>query len=196
MSKCKVGPTQVVRNYTIGRLVKLSSNMPMVIVLSYTRTPMPWWSSSMISSRNRVWRIHSLGNQPSTSWRKLALLQSDTIMLKNISSVWLFWKNSFSKQHVPHHEGNVEYWVIDIFRSCHKHNDLLYMIFHIHSHFSNGDNPEQAKKLLEHTEAIRDAVFLQANALKSCDWIFQHVGSWTQMHHKRDTVQLHAITWE
>jgi hypothetical protein len=39
------------------------------------------------------------------------------------------------------------------------------MIFHIHSLFPDGDNPERAKKLLEHTKAIRDAVFLQANAL-------------------------------
>jgi hypothetical protein len=39
------------------------------------------------------------------------------------------------------------------------------MIFHIHSLFPNGDDPERAKKLLQHTEAIRDAVFLQANAL-------------------------------
>jgi hypothetical protein len=39
------------------------------------------------------------------------------------------------------------------------------MIFHIHSLFPNGDDPEQAKKLLAHPEAIRDAVFLQANAL-------------------------------
>jgi hypothetical protein len=68
-------------------------------------------------------------------------------------------------QHVPHHEDNVEYWVIEIFRLCHKHNNLLYMIFHIHSLFPNDDDPEQVKKLLEHTEAIRDAVFLQANAL-------------------------------
>jgi hypothetical protein len=39
------------------------------------------------------------------------------------------------------------------------------MIFHIHSLFANGDDPERAKELLEHTKAIRDAVFLQANAL-------------------------------
>ena len=71
----------------------------------------------------------------------------------------------FFLQHVPHHKDNVEYWVVEIFRSCRKHNDLLYMIFHIHSLFPNGDDPELAKKLLEHPEAIRDAVFLQANAL-------------------------------
>jgi hypothetical protein len=71
----------------------------------------------------------------------------------------------FFLQHVPHHKDNVEYWVIELFWSCCKHNDLLYMIFHIHSLFPNGDNPEQVKKPLEHTEAIRDAVFLQANAL-------------------------------
>jgi hypothetical protein len=71
----------------------------------------------------------------------------------------------FFLQHVPHHKDDVEYWVVEIFQLCQKHNNLLYMIFHIHSLFPNGDDPEQAKKLLAHPEAIRDAVFLQANAL-------------------------------
>jgi hypothetical protein len=71
----------------------------------------------------------------------------------------------FFLQHVPHHKDDVEYWVIEIFWSCQKHNDLLYMIFYIHSLFPNGDDPEQAKKLLAHPEAIRDTIFLQANAL-------------------------------
>jgi hypothetical protein len=70
----------------------------------------------------------------------------------------------FFLQHVPHHKDNLGYWVIEIFWSCWKH-DLLYMIFHIHSLFPNGDDPEQVKKLVEHPEDIRDAVFLQANAL-------------------------------
>jgi hypothetical protein len=39
------------------------------------------------------------------------------------------------------------------------------MVKHIHSLFPNGDDPKQVKKLLAHPEAIRDAVFLQANAL-------------------------------
>jgi hypothetical protein len=72
----------------------------------------------------------------------------------------------FFLQHVPHHKDDVEYWVIEIFQSCQKHNDLLYMIFHIHSLFPNGDDPEQAKKQLSHPKAISDAVFLQGNALK------------------------------
>jgi hypothetical protein len=36
----------------------------------------------------------------------------------------------FFLQHVPIHKDNVEYLVIEIFWSCHKHNDLPYIIFH------------------------------------------------------------------
>jgi hypothetical protein len=31
----------------------------------------------------------------------------------------------FFLQHVPHHKDDVEYWVVEIFRSCRKHNAIF-----------------------------------------------------------------------
>jgi hypothetical protein len=69
----------------------------------------------------------------------LKLYHMCMIIVEKFFPPWLLWKNSFSN--VPHHKDNVEYWVIEIFQLCQKHNDLLYMIFNIHSLFPNGDNP-------------------------------------------------------
>lgn len=103
----------------------------------------------------------------------------------------------FFLQHVPHHKDNVEYWVVEIFRSCRKHNDLLYMIFHIHSLFPNGDNPDLAKELLEHPEAIRDSVFLKANALSHAILYSNMLEAGaTATNHKKDAVRPNAITRE
>jgi len=71
----------------------------------------------------------------------------------------------FFLPYVSHHKEDVEYWVIEIFRSCRKHNDLIKMIFHIHSIFPNGDDPVLAMELLQQPEAMRDAVFHRADAL-------------------------------
>jgi hypothetical protein len=65
--------------------------------------------------------------------------------------------------HVKHHNGDVEFWVKEIFQSCLQHKDLVRMYNNIFSLFPNGDNPKLAKELLENPKAMRDQVSRKAN---------------------------------
>jgi hypothetical protein len=69
----------------------------------------------------------------------------------------------FFIKHVKHHNGDVEFWVKEIFQSCLQHKDLVRMYNNIFSLFPNGDDPKLAKELLENPEAMRDQVSRKAN---------------------------------
>jgi hypothetical protein len=69
----------------------------------------------------------------------------------------------FFIKHVEHHNGDVEFWVKEIFQSCLQHKDLVRMYNNIFSLFPNGDDPKLAKELLENPEAIRDQASRKAN---------------------------------
>jgi hypothetical protein len=69
----------------------------------------------------------------------------------------------FFIKHVEHHNGNVEFWVKEIFQSCLQHKDLVRMYNNIFSLFPNGDDPKLAKELLENPNAMRDQVSRKAN---------------------------------
>jgi hypothetical protein len=66
-------------------------------------------------------------------------------------------------KHIEHHNGDVEFWVKEIFQSCLQHKDLVRMYNNIFSLFPNGDNPKLAKELLENPKAMRDQVSRKAN---------------------------------
>jgi hypothetical protein len=69
----------------------------------------------------------------------------------------------FFIKHVKHHNGNVEFWVKEIFQSCLQHKDLVRMYNNIFSLFPNGNDPKLAKELLENPDAMRDQVSRKAN---------------------------------
>jgi hypothetical protein len=72
----------------------------------------------------------------------------------------------FFIKHIKNHNGDVEYWVKEIFQSCLKHKDLVKFFNNIFSLFPNGDDPKLAKDLLNNPNAMRDRASQLANAIE------------------------------
>jgi hypothetical protein len=72
----------------------------------------------------------------------------------------------FYIKHVKNHNGDVEYWVKEIFQSCLKHKDLVKFFNSIFSLLPNGNDPKLAKDLLNNPDTMRDQASQLANAIK------------------------------
>jgi hypothetical protein len=72
----------------------------------------------------------------------------------------------FFIKHIKHHNGDVEYWVKEMFQSCLKHKDLVKFFNNIFSLFPKGDDPKLAKDLLNNPDAMRDRASQLANAIE------------------------------
>ncbi len=72
----------------------------------------------------------------------------------------------FFIKHVEHHNGDVKYWVKEMFQSCLKHKDLVKFFNNIFSLFPKGDDPKLAKDLLNNPNTMRDRASQLANVIE------------------------------
>jgi hypothetical protein len=101
---------------------------------------------------------------------KTASSRSCTSMLSQEFQMAVIIVKEFFIKHVEHHNGNVEYWVKEIFQSCLKHKDLVRCFNNIFSLFPKDNDPKLTKDLLNNPDAMRDWASQLANAIehKTC----------------------------
>lgn len=96
---------------------------------------------------------------------KLSFIQKLGLHAQEFQMAVIIVKEFFIK-HVEHHNGDVEYWMKEIFQSCLKHDDLVKFFNNIFSLFPEGDDPKLAKELLSNPDAMRDRASQLANAIE------------------------------